>query len=232
MFRSQHTSSSRESITNDCTRARGHTSYLLGEERQVGWWYFFPIALAVKSPLPFLILTGIGLTILARQGWRDADWRPLAPAAAAITLLLVSMPSRINLGVRHILPIYPLLAIVAGFGAIWLWKLCKAQTGWPALVVVLLLWQLISSARSHPDYLAYFNELAGRHPDRVLVVGSDLDWGQDLLRLADALHARKIDSFAFAYHGTAEPSRHNLPPWRNLKPWQAATGWIAISEQT
>jgi 4-amino-4-deoxy-L-arabinose transferase-like glycosyltransferase len=211
--------------------ARGHAGYLLGEVRRTGWWYFFPITLAVKTPLPFVILSGIGLIILGGRGWRGADWRAVAPAAMAVTLLLVCMPARINIGVRHILSIYPLLSIVAGFGAVRLWSLGRPKRVGPAIVVVLLLWQLISSARIHPDYLAYFNELAGRHPERVLVV-TDLDWGQDLLRLANVLHERKIDSVALAYTGTAEPSRHNLPQWRILKPCEPATGWVAISVQT
>ncbi len=207
----------------------GGLAYLLGDVRQTGWWYFFPVVLAVKSPLPFLVLSGIGLVLLGRQGWRGADWRAVAPAATAMTLLLVSLASRIDFGVRLILPIYPLLAIVAGFGAVRLWNLARPKRVGPAMVVVLLLWQLTSSARIHPDYLAYFNELAGRHPDRVRT-GSDLDWGQDLLRLANALHARKIDSVMLGYYGTADLSRHNLPQWKELQPYQPATGWIAISE--
>jgi hypothetical protein len=211
--------------------ARGHTGYLLGKVRKTGWWYFFPITLALKTPLPFLILGGIGLIILGRQGWRGADWRMVAPAAMSVTLLLVCMPARINIGVRHILPIYPLLAIVAGFGAVRLWNLARSKRVGPAIVIVLLLWQLISSAVIHPDYLAYFNELAGRHPERFLVV-TDLDWGQDLLRLVKVLHARKIDSVALAYTGSAEPSRHDLPQWQVLQPCELATGWVAISVQT
>ena len=210
--------------------AKGHVSYLLGQMRYTGWWYYFPVALGVKSPVPFLILSGIGIATLFRQWWR-ADWRALAPAAMAVTLLVVCMPSRINIGLRHILPIYPLLAIVAGFGASRLWNFTQPKRVGPAVVVILVLWQLIASARIHPDYLAYFNELVGRHPERVLVV-TDLDWGQDLLRLANVLQAQKIDSLMLAYWGTAEPSRHHLPQWRNLEPCQPATGWIGISVQT
>jgi hypothetical protein len=207
--------------------AGGHSSYLLGEVRKTGWWHFFLITLAVKPPLPFLILSGLGIVMLGR--WRDADWRALAPAAMALTVVTICMSTRIDIGVRHILPIYPLLAIVAGFGASRLWNSTQPKRVGPAVVVILVLWQLFASARIHPDYLAYFNELVGRHPDRVLVVG-DLDWGQDLLRLANELHARKIDSVWLAYHGTAEPGRHNLPPWKNLQPCVRVTGWIAISE--
>jgi len=133
------------------------------------------------------------------------------------------------LGGRYILAVYPFLAITAGFGAAALWNFSRNRAAARAAVVALLLWQLISSARIHPDYLAYFNEFAGGNPDRILV-DSDLDWGQDLLRLADTLRMRGIDTVSIAYFGTADLSRHNLPRLLRLDPYQQARGWIAISE--
>jgi hypothetical protein len=204
--------------------ARGHTSYLLGEIRQRGWWYFFPVALFVKTPVPFLILSGIGCAVLCNP--KGKNWRAFATATIAATLLLVCMTSNINIGIRHILPIYPPLAIVAGYGAVRLWSLSGVfRVG----VIALLLWQVVGGARIHPDYLAYFNEFASTHADRVLVV-SDLDWGQDLLRLADHLRGQKVTSIALAVHGTGDPGRVHMPAFRNLPPCQPATGWIAASE--
>jgi len=208
--------------------ARGSASYLFGEARQGGWWYFFPVVLGIKSPLPFLVLSAIGLVALGMAGFRGTDWHALAPAAMAIVLLLSAMPSRIDLGVRLILPIYPLLAIVAAFGAAKVWNLAKPRMVGPALVAGLLLWQIASCARVHPDYLAYFNPLAGNSPERI-VVGPDLDWGQDLFRLSDALRERKVDSVAIAYLGSADLTQHGLPHFVHLVPFQPTTGWIAIS---
>ena len=216
----------RELAWHDLT---GHTGYLLGEVRKTGWWYFFPVTLAVKSPLPFLILSGVGFAALGRRRWRGANWRALAPAAMAVVILLICMLSRIDIGVRHILPIYPLLAIVGGFGGLSLWNLARPKQVGPAIVVVLLLWLVVNTTRAHPDYLAYFNELASRHPDKVLVQG-DLDWGQDLQRLANVLRDQKIDSVALVYHGNAEPGRHIVGRWWNLQPCEVTTGWVAISE--
>jgi 4-amino-4-deoxy-L-arabinose transferase-like glycosyltransferase len=206
-----------------------NVSYFLGEVRSAGTWYFFPAVLLFKTPLPFLVLAGVGLVILIRNALLQGNWGPLAPAAAAVLLLLACFPSRINLGVRHVLPLYLLLAIVAGFGADWLWKRSGHRRVCRAAVLVLLLWQVIVSAKAHPDYLAYFNELAGSHPDRISV-DSDLDWGQDLLRLASILRARRVDEVSLAYFGTADPGRHGLPRVLPLVPHQRTTGWIAISE--
>jgi len=206
----------------------GTRAYLLGRVRQGGWWYFFLVALAFKSPLPFLILAGIGLTFLIRQSRSRPAWRPLALPLAVIAILFVTMPVRINLGLRHVLPVYPLLAIVAAFGATTMWNAERLRRLGRAGAVVLLGWQVTSSARIHPDYLAYFNELAGSNPERILV-DSDLDWGQDVLRLSDALRSRGVDALSIACFCNADLSKHNLPPYKLLLPHEKTTGWIAIS---
>jgi 4-amino-4-deoxy-L-arabinose transferase-like glycosyltransferase len=209
-------------------QAKGHKSYLLGQVRQTGWWYFFPVALAVKTTLPLLVLVGIGMSFLANFAWREKDWVAATPLIVAFTLVLVCVSSHIDIGVRHILPIYALFAIIGGVGACHVWKYRRPKYLGPALVLALLSWHVISSIRAHPDYLAYFNELAGEHPERILVV-SDLDWGQDLLRLSAVLQQKRVEQISIAYSGSADLSRFNLPPFRLLYPHQQTTGWIAIS---
>jgi 4-amino-4-deoxy-L-arabinose transferase-like glycosyltransferase len=209
----------------------GHKSYLLGHIRETGWWYFFPVALAVKSTIPFLILVVIGSFFLAKPVWvGQSNWTALAPLVAALTVLLVCMPSHINIGVRHVLPIYPLLAIIAGVGACSLWSIAKSKYVGPVIVLALLIWQLVASIRAHPDYLAYFNEFGGQHPEKILI-DSDLDWGQDLLRLSAALQQRHVEQVSIAYAGSPKLDLNNLglPPFRVLAPHERATGWIAIS---
>lgn len=208
--------------------ARGHTSYLFGKVRQKGWWYYFPVALAVKTPIPFLILTVLGIVMIARQVWHKKNWRPLEPAICAVAILLACLLSNINIGVRHILPIYPLLAIIAGFGAISFWNLEHMKSLGRGLVIALMVWQVTTSILSHPDYLAYFNELAGRNPEQILI-DTDLDWGQDLQRLSNKLSALGVSDVAIKYFGTADLDRFGLPAMRPLVPYQSTTGWIAIS---
>lgn len=94
---------------------------------------------------------------------------------------------------------------------------------------MLLLWQCISRLNAHPDYIAYFNELAGRDPSRVLVTGCDLDCGQDLFRLSRALHERNISQLNLAVWSSADMSRMNLPVFQTPPPFQPVTGWVAIS---
>jgi hypothetical protein len=207
---------------------RGDKNYLLGEIRQYGWWYFFPVVFAVKTPLGFLILALVGFAMLLRQGFQQKNWQFLAPAVCAPVILLVCMTSRINFGVRHLLPIYPFLVIVAAFGVAGLWRIGRFNRASRILVVILMAWCLTTSVLSHPDYLPYFNELVGSHPEEIRI-DSDLDWGQDLQRLSQTLEILGIDEVSLSYFGTARVHKHNMPVVRNLVPYQPATGWIAIS---
>jgi hypothetical protein len=210
--------------------ANGHKGYLLGQIRLTGWWYFFPVALVVKTTLPFLILIAAGIFYLGKSAWLERNWITGAPVVAALALLLVSMPSHINIGLRHILPIYPLVALIGGVAACRLWNNAKPKHIGLAVVLILLAWHVTSSIRAHPDYLAYFNEIAGQHPEKILI-DSDLDWGQDLLRLSPALQQRHVEEISIAYAGSPELDLHQfgLPPFRVLAPHEPTSGWIAIS---
>jgi uncharacterized membrane protein len=210
----------------------GHLSYLLGQTAWNGWWYFFPVALAVKTPLVLLLLGLAGLTLLAARGIRSRDIYPLAPAAAFVSILAFSCTySHINIGVRHVLIAFPLLAIGAATALLAAWQ------RWPSravrtVLVALLLWQFGTLVTSYPDYLAYFNPLAGSHPEDI-VVDSDLDWGgQDLRRLEQVLKARHITQVAIGYKGTADLTREPLPPFTLLRPRQPVRGWVAITMLT
>ncbi len=190
----------------------GHPSYLLGHIHAQGVWYYFPVVLAVKTPLAFAILAILGL--------RKAP----VPALSAAAVIVIAMAARINLGVRHVLPVYPLLAIGAGIALIDLWQRRRA------IAMILAAWLGVSSLLAHPDYFANFNELAGRHPEWI-VVDSDLDWGQDLPRLREAVAERKIDRLWIAYFGTTDLSRYPIAPAiRRLPPRAPVHGWIAISK--
>jgi 4-amino-4-deoxy-L-arabinose transferase-like glycosyltransferase len=167
-------------------------SYVFGKIKAGGWWYFFLVAVAVKTPVPFLVLCIVGLAApVARKGERR--WHAMAPAVSAIAILLVTMGVSYDAGLRHVLVVFPLLAVVGGFGAAYLWQL----SGWPrfggrALLAALLLWHELASFAARSDYIAYFNPLAGNDPSQVLITGCDLDCGQDLYRLADALRAQHV----------------------------------------
>ena len=209
----------------------GNQTFFLGEVGTRGWWYYFPVMLAVKTPIPFLILAVVG-AVAAEISFRSR--RALDPITAVIcagAVLLFSMTAHINLGVRHVLGAVPPLAVLAGFGAVELWRArgVVSQSVVRAVVALLILFQVGESVAVHPDYVPYFNALAGAHPEEISV-GADLDWGQDLFRLRDELRRRKIDSLSIAYFGAADVSQYGIPNARPLRPGRPVSGWIALSE--
>ena len=129
--------------------ARGHNGYLLGHYRRDGWWYFFPVVLGVKTPLAFLLLLAAGIGALARMpGKRQPErW---SPVVCALAILIVVLPSRITIGVRHVLPIYPFLSITAGFGLVALFRHGRSNRWIQAGALALLLWFSASSSAGSP----------------------------------------------------------------------------------
>src|SRR5271165_2346266 len=207
----------------------GTRSYLFGRIKEGGFWYFFVAALAVKTPLAALLLGALGSVIVVRRYWQDrSDWQSPAPLASAIMILIVTAPAGMNSGVRHVLPEYVFLSIYAGLGFMALWQHRDHQSLYRITAVVLFVWLTVSSALSHPDYLAYFNEFGGSDPSRLLVI-SDLDWGQDLTRLSAYLHEQNIHHISIAYEGFYDPDSLGLPETVKLKCGDVPSGWVAVA---
>jgi hypothetical protein len=94
--------------------------------------------------------------------------------------------------------------------------------------LLLVAWAMVDSLVAHPDYMAYFNPLASAHPENVLCE-TDLDWGQDLFRLAARLRALAVTRITMRYYGRAPVEIAGLPPHQELSPTLPATGYVAIS---
>lgn len=191
----------------------GTLSYLFGNTTHHGWWYYFPVVFFFKTPLPFLVFVGAGAGV-ARTTWKFA----LIPAL----ILLSTLNSTIEIGVRHLLPVYPFLAIVAAAGLAWLWR------RWRVVALVAAAWFFIGTTLAHPDYFAWFNEAAGAEPQKI-AVDSNLDWGQDMFRLARLTRKRNFDRIALRCTTTIPFDHfgvHDTP----LPPFAITKGWVAVSE--
>lgn len=206
----------------------GHPSYLLGQVRHRGHRGFYLIALAVKTPLPLLLAVPLAMVGLGRRGWRSRRWGGLAPLAAAAAVVAVASSAHIHIGVRHVLVVYPLVAVALGVAVAGWLDHGRARVRQLAVAGAVAL-QLVSVARAFPHYLTYFNPLAGDEPGAILL-DSDLDWGQGLPGLAAALRGQRVEALHLAYFGTARPCAAGLPPLRWLAPTDRPRGWIAISE--
>jgi len=209
--------------------ATGHLSYLLGERGEQGWWYYYLVGLAVRTPLPLLVVGLIGLALLTRKSLHEVSWLPGVPTVAFLTLLaFVCAYSKINLGIRHILVLYPLLSIGAAHVTTSLLSTRRLKVFAAAMVVLLLGSQVASVAVTHPDHVSYFNAVVGSTPERFLIT-ADLDWGQDMKRLEAELKKRRIEKVAVSFYGSNDLSRHALPGYSPLQPNTPQNGWIAIS---
>jgi hypothetical protein len=213
--------------------AEGHPGYLLGTRSNNGFWYFYLVDLAVKTPLALMVLFVLGLSPSLRQGSKLV--RPWLPVAFCAGILAVALFSHINIGIRHVLPLYAGFVLVAAVGAVRLIELADARrwAGW--LAILLFVWYGASSLWSHPDYLPYFNALAGSHPENI-VVDSDLDWGQDMKRLAARLRDAGAPEVYFLPMDTVAAERgdfekrlgfpHVISEINALAP---SAGWNAVS---
>ncbi|HEX6099014.1 MAG TPA: glycosyltransferase family 39 protein [Thermoanaerobaculia bacterium] len=200
--------------------AGGHTAYLLGRESRHGWWYYFPVVFFYKSPLPWLILTAWGMVLLLRHRRPQIVLIPIA-------ILLTAMTASLNIGARHILPIVPPLAIVSGYAVVHIWRTSRDAFGRAALIG-LLVWLFAGVGKEHPDYLPWFNELAQPSPSW-FAADSNVDWGQDVLRLARAVDELHIDHLHTAFMNSTRLGEHGIHA-TGLVPHQKVTGWVAVSE--
>jgi hypothetical protein len=207
---------------------RGHPAYLLGEVGFQGWWYYYPVALAVKTPIALMLAAVAGLW----SCWEQRRRGGLLFVAFCLGILIVAAPSRINLGIRHILPFFVGLSVIAGVGLV---RLARISMVLPAALV---LWLAVSGARAHPDYLSYFNGFTGDRSEDFLI-DSDLEWDQSWVRVGRFLRSRGASEVTLQLlHGDFASAEilervYGLPPARRAPQVSDPTpGWHVVNAPT
>jgi hypothetical protein len=191
-------------------QSKAFTSFVLGTIYPHPVWFYFPVAMAIKSTLTFLILLVMSLcavAVLRPRPWREI----LYMAVPAVIYMAFAMAGGMNIGVRHVLPIYIFLSVlIAGAAS----RLIHRNHRWLYVIVPLLVFQAVSVARTFPAYISYANEAAGG-PARVheLLSDSSSDWGQQLISVKSYLDAHGIKDCWFAYfgQGVADYSYYGIP---------------------
>jgi hypothetical protein len=197
----------------------------------VGFRSFFPRAFIYKTPLPLLFLVALALyaALVRRRSWSMLN--PLA--MFALVYGAISITSQLNIGHRHLLPIYPALFI--GCGAV-VHLASKNRTAILAGAVgIILFWQIGESVAIRPSYLAYFNEVAGGPGHGYMhLADSSVDWGQDLPALKTWLdnHPAIVNGkpLYLAYFGTADPRSYQINA--RLLPENHSSGDRAFAQLT
>jgi hypothetical protein len=212
--------------------------FLAGELSADGWWYYHLAAVALKAPLPLLLAAGLCLAGLAAGGWRASRWYclvvPLVVVFAANALF-----NSLYLGERHVLPVYPLLCMLAApvFARPIEALAARRRAARPAgrrllagatLSAAGMLWFAGGTLAIAPRYLQYFNEAAGgpEHGHEWLI-GSNIDWGQDLIRLAEWMDEHDVPWIQLVYFGRVDPQAYGV----RYRPLGSTTrhGLVAIS---
>jgi len=207
-----------------------YPSFLLGEVSSRGWWYYFPLALLIRVPLAILIASAAAVIAAGMDWWRKRAFRPGWPsrgvpvlAAAAAVYLGAAMTSTVNVGIRHLLPIMPVLFLPA---AVWAARSMRRA----ALVGAVLVLEVILIA---PFWMSATNTwFFGEHsPTRFALWAGDGDYGQNFRFLHEFCRDNEIDAVHVFYPGIDQRWLQAYVPagvlWKPGDP--LVPGWYAVS---
>ena len=190
----------------DLTERSGQV-YFAGRLYQSGLWYLMVVSLLIKTPIALLVMTAAASVLLLRRvRTLESEW--LLAAFAATILFVFSYLGNINMGLRYVLPIYPVIHVLTS-------TLLRPPMRRPKTIGMtvgaLCILYLFSSLSIHPHYLAYFNTFVGgpKNGHRYLT-DSNLDWGQDLKSLKEYMDGRGIERIALGYFGSADASYYGI----------------------
>jgi hypothetical protein len=187
-------------------------NFMLGEPKLGGRWYYFLVVPFFKLPLGLLAVWGmaaaVGVQGAVRGGvvWRGVRWEWVAAWLGLGLYLAIAMTSDMNIGVRHILPIIPLASAMAAAGVAAVF----AMRSWRLMVVGAMAVMLLEVGLSFDRYLSFFNLPSRVYGPERLLGDSNLDWGQDLLRLREWQEKNPETPLYLLYFGTARPEAYGL----------------------
>jgi len=219
----------------------GNTAVFMGEISAGSWLHYFPLLYLFKVPLAFHILTLIALmgAIWGIKIWGikrlKNNFIVLAFLVWILVYWLAALLGNLNIGVRHLLPVFPFIYLLVVLGInrlISLIKLPKLKQSLLVLVFILFGWYIASSLSAFPHYIPYYNELAGGTKQGYkIAVDSNYDWGQDFYRLLDFVGKNKIDKIYLDYFGGEDPQYWLGEKYLKLNPREEELpqGWLAVS---
>jgi Dolichyl-phosphate-mannose-protein mannosyltransferase len=185
-------------------------TYLFGRIYPHGQWFYFPAAFLIKSTVTliiFLLLVPFAIVLRGGQHRRELWFMTIPP----VIYFAVAISSGMNIGVRHILPIYPFLMVLAGWAAA---QFIRHRGRWAWMVALVMAFGVVSSLRAFPTYIAYSNELWGGPANTYKYLSdSNADWGQQLKAIKAYLDQRHAKNCWFAYFGEVviDPHYYGIP---------------------
>jgi len=221
--------------------AAAREGYLLGRIYAGGRWYYFPLAWLFKEPVSLIAAAAIAFVATARSlTRRENRWTLCALAIPAVAYLTLAMAGDLNIGLRHLLPVFPFIEVAIGLAAAKAWNLSPglSQRAFRPLTILLALCLVVETLAAYPNFIDFFNFPCGGWRGGIRLLGdSNLDWGQDLPALAAWQNAHPNTTLYLEYFGTCDPSAYgirfiNMPGGYVYGPpprWPTAPGVAAIS---
>jgi len=207
--------------------AHGHSSYLLGELSKTGWWYYFPIAFVIKTPTAVLLLLIVAIFSFRRFPVKD-KFDEILLILPPIIFFAFAMLSKANLGLRHVLLIYPFIYIYISR----LSNVFNLKNIWPKIALTTaLVWFLAANLFIYPSYLAYFNELIGGPKNGPKYLSdSNIDWSADVKRLSQYLKKQNIEQVYLDYFWDKEALDYYEINYVSLSPEDKnVSGYLVLS---
>lgn len=202
----------------------GHPSFFLGSISQYGGWkLYYPVLIALKWPTVVLVISLSSLVLFLKRRLKlpqDFGIMLLFPAF----FLLSSIFSRIDIGDRHILPLYPFLLLACG----GIWEYCRGRRVALLLVMLALGLHAADGLRYAPDYLSYFNVFVRPSQSYQLLSDSNVDWGEGLIALHAYQKGHPNQRIHFAYFGSVYPSQYGIDAVP-LREDERTTGTVVVS---
>ena len=227
----------------------GNTVFFQGDIKAGGFWEYFPLIYLYKVPLAFhfLLIFGLfgmlwtaktqwyrGFKEFLLHWWIKKHFLFFAFSVFITAYLALAMLGNLNIGIRHLLPIFPLLYILVIWGVKELFSHIKnkqLQHVGISFIAGLFIWYIGSSLMAFPNYISYYNPLAGGTQNGyAIAVDSNYDWGQDFYKLLAFIEHNNIQKISLDYFGGEDPAYWLGETYERLDPNNPPTqGWIAVS---
>jgi hypothetical protein len=238
----------------------GNTTYFWGETSNQAWWYYYPLSFLIKTPVSTLTLFLFSLfyllfnfvkkykkqkidTVKNRfvkfyEKFTRTCWdffSEIIMISVIVAFFVIGVTSNLNIGLRHILPLCPFVFMLGAKYFIRFITNHKTEIknfirSKKVLAAIIIVYYVATNLVNFPFYLAYFNEFIGRNNAYKYTVDSNLDWGQDLRRLARWVEENNIEHIKVDYFGGSVPEYYmgdKQEKW--MSRYGETTGWLAVS---
>jgi len=184
-----------------------NNAFLAGAYSDDGWWYYFPVAFLIKTPLSLIALAAIGVVVFVRRRHELRLENEAFVVVPVVIYFAVSAANTFHVGIRHLLPIYPFILL---FGAAGAMVLVRGRSGRIALGALIAVWAAVV-ADVYPHTLTFFNRSVGGPGNGYkYLADSNVDWGQGLKLLKKWMDRESVPHIALAYFGTADPAYYDI----------------------